>query len=148
MTDTRYEAPSGALFAASNRIVGGLARIGAAPKGVHELQTVGRRTGEIRRTPVNVLAVGDRRFLFSPRGHTQWVRNVRAGGAVALRRGRRTDAVTLLELDDADKPAIIRHYLDKWGWQVADFVGGLTVSSVDGEILAVASGFPVFEVRV
>ncbi len=148
MTDTRYEAPSGAMFTASNRVVGGLARVGAAPKGVHELQTVGRSTGEIRRTPVNVLVVDDRRFLFSPRGNTQWVRNVRAGGAVALRRGRRTDVVALAELDASAKPAIIRGYLDRWSWQVSDFVGGLTATSSDEEILAVASGFPVFEVRV
>ncbi|QRY61208.1 nitroreductase family deazaflavin-dependent oxidoreductase [Gordonia sp. PDNC005] len=148
MNDTRYEAPSGTMFTASNRLVGGLARIGAAPKGVHELRTVGRRTGEVRRTPVNVLDVGGRRFLFSPRGNTQWVRNVRAGGAVGLRRGRRTAAVTLAELDDAAKPEIIRDYLTKWGWQVSDFVCGLTAASSDDEILAVAEGFPVFEVRV
>ena len=148
MNDTRYEAPSGTMFTASNRLVGGLARIGAAPKGVHELWTVGRRTGEVRRTPVNVLDVGGLRFLFSPRGNTQWVRNVRAGGAVGLRRGRSTAAVTLAELDDAAKPAIIRDYLTKWGWQVSDYVCGLTAASSDDEILAVAEGFPVFEVRV
>ncbi len=147
MTDTRYHEPTGALFAASKRIVGGLARIGAAPRAVHELQTVGRRTGEVRATPVNVLDLDGRRYLFSPRGRTQWVRNVRAGGAVALRRGRRVEPIDLLELDDRAKPRIIRAYLAAWGWQVADIVDGLGADSSDDEILAVASGFPVFEVR-
>ncbi|GEE03725.1 nitroreductase [Gordonia spumicola] len=147
MSKNRYREPAGAAFAASNAVVGALARLGAAPRSVHELQTVGRRTGAVRTTPVNVLELDGVRYLFSPRGHTQWVRNVRAGGAVGLRRGRRVESVTLAELDDAVKPRIVRAYLDRWGWQVADFVDGLAADSSDADILAVAPGFPVFEVR-
>ncbi|MCF8610302.1 nitroreductase family deazaflavin-dependent oxidoreductase [Gordonia sp. HY285] len=151
MNDTtaadRYIEPTGRLGFALNKLVGSLARIGFAPSGCYDLQVPGRVSGELRTTPVNVLDLDGVRYLVSARGRTQWVRNVRAGGEVTLRRGRRSEAVTLVELDDDRKPELIRAYLTRWAWQVAAFDEGLAPDSTDAEILDAAPGMPVFEVR-
>ena len=143
----RYIAPTGRLNITVNKFIGVLARLGFAPTGCYDLQVPGRVSGELRTTPVNVLDLDGARYLVAARGRTQWVRNVRAGGAVTLRRGRRSEPVTLVELPDDRKPELIREYLTRWAWQVSAFDEGLQPDSTDAEILAAAPGMPVFEVR-
>ncbi|GAA4676261.1 nitroreductase/quinone reductase family protein [Gordonia humi] len=145
-TTDRYVAPTGRLNIAVNKFVGVLARIGVAPNGCHDLQVPGRTSGELRRTPVNVLQLHGARYLVAARGRTQWVRNVRAGGEVSLRRGRRVEPVTLVELGDDRKPELVREYLTRWAWQVSAFDEGLAPDSTDEQILDAAPGMPVFEV--
>ena len=75
---------------------------------------------------VNVLTVDDVDYLVSPRGTTQWVRNVRAAGAVEMGprwHRRRLDAT---ELADSAKPELLRRYLDRWYWEVKGHIAGLT----------------------
>jgi deazaflavin-dependent oxidoreductase (nitroreductase family) len=78
----------------------------------------GRRSGEWRQVPVNVLELGGERFLVSTRGNSEWVRNLRAAGSGELRRGGRTEPFTAAEADDVDKPPIIEAYLARWGGRV------------------------------
>ncbi|MBM7366818.1 nitroreductase/quinone reductase family protein [Gordonia hydrophobica] len=136
----------GRLLTLSNAAVGGLARLGAAPRACHELTVPGRVSGRVAARPVNVLDSDGRRFVMSPRGTTQWVQNVRAGGAVTLRHGRHSETVRLVELADDAKPDLLREYLRRWGWQVSAFVNGLTADSSDADFHAAAARFPVFEI--
>ena len=131
-----------------NPIVSRLTRWGVSVWGSRVLEVPGRVSGEIRSTPVNVLTVGDRRYLVAPRGRTQWVRNVRSAGSCDLRVGRRREHVALVELDDADKPEILRAYLRRWKWEVGQFFDGVGPDSADAELLSAAPKHPVFEVRV
>jgi deazaflavin-dependent oxidoreductase (nitroreductase family) len=110
------------------------------------LSVPGRTSGAIRSTPVNVLTVGERRFLVAPRGETQWVLNVRAAGGCSLRVGRRVESVQVRELDDRAKPEILRSYLRRWKWEVGQFFGGVGQDSSDDELLAIAGNHPVFEI--
>jgi deazaflavin-dependent oxidoreductase (nitroreductase family) len=48
--------------------------------GVEQLTVIGRRTGRLRHVPVIPVRVGRRRYLVSPFGETEWVRNLRAAG--------------------------------------------------------------------
>ena len=48
------------------------------------LEVKGRKSGEWRKTPVNPLDFDGERYLVAPRGHTQWVRNMRASGGGRL----------------------------------------------------------------
>jgi len=50
--------------------------------GTEVLEVTGRRSGEPRRVPVIPLSHDGGRFLVSPRGETQWVRNLRATAGV------------------------------------------------------------------
>jgi deazaflavin-dependent oxidoreductase (nitroreductase family) len=107
----------------------------------------GRKSGEPRSTPVNLLELDGERYLVAPRGNTQWVRNARAAGVGELQLGRRTEAVELVELPADQRVPVLRVYLTKWGWEVGRFVEGLSKKSTDAEIAAVAPGMPVFHVR-
>lgn len=96
--------------------------------------------------PVNPLEIDGQTFLVAPRGHTQWVRNLRAAGTGRLRRGRRRVVFVATELADADKAPIIRAYLEEWAFEVGKFFDGITKDSTDVELAAVAAGFPVFHI--
>lgn len=146
MTATaRYIAPSRstALF---NSAVAGLTRLGVSVWGSRVLAVRGRTSGEWRTTPVNLLTVAGERYLVAPRGVTQWVRNIRVAGGGELHVGRRTEAVTVTELDDAAKPVILREYLRRWKFEVGVFFDGVDASADDATLLAIAPGYPVFRV--
>jgi deazaflavin-dependent oxidoreductase (nitroreductase family) len=146
--DLRYLEPKGGtlLF---NRIVARLTRMGLSVWGSRELQVVGRRSGELRTTPVNLLELGDATYLVAPRGTTQWVRNLRAAqGRGGLRLGRHVDEFTSAEVADADKVEVLRAYLRRWKFEVGAFFDGVDASSSDEELLAIAPGHPVFRIEI
>ncbi|GBP99323.1 hypothetical protein SSP531S_07180 [Streptomyces spongiicola] len=105
----------------------------------------GRKSGRMQRLPVNPHRHGGEQYLVSARGHSQWVRNMRAAGGGELRVGRRVRGFTAVEVvDDAAKLPVLRTYLKHWGWEVAGYFNGVTAKSSDEEILAAAPDHPVF----
>lgn len=86
------------------------------------------------------------RYLVAPRGHAEWVRNIRVAGGGELRLGPKTEPITVTELADAQKPPVIRAYLKRWGWEVGRFLDGLTHRATEDELLAAAPGVPVFRI--
>ncbi|MEV4635580.1 nitroreductase/quinone reductase family protein [Rhodococcus coprophilus] len=141
---TRYIGPKG-LDSVMNRFFNTLPRLGISVAGSRLLAVRGRKSGEWRTTMVNVLTAADgARYLVAPRGHTQWVRNLRASGTGELRLGRRVETFSATEVADTDKIPVLREYLKRWGWEVVRFFEGVTKDSTDDELAAVAPGFPVF----
>ena len=52
------------------------------PLGFNGLITIrGRKSGLLRTTPVAIIEVSGRRWVWAPWGDVQWVRNLRAAGA-------------------------------------------------------------------
>ena len=143
-TTARYLAPGRFTRRVANPALAGLARLGLSIKGSHVLAVRGRTTGEWRTTPVNPLELDGRRYLVAPRGHTQWVRNLRAAGEGELRLGRRHEPFRATELADADKPPVLRAYLANWKAEVGVLFDGLDEHATDERLLAAAPGFPVF----
>ncbi len=86
-------------------------------------------------------------FLVAPRGHTQWVKNLRASGQGRLRVGRRTQAFAAVELGDDEKVPLLRAYLKKWKFEVGAFFDGVGPESPDAELRQVAPDHPVFRLR-
>ena len=115
--------------------------------GSRELRVQGRKSGQWRSNPVNLLTIDGQRYLVAPRGVTEWVRNMRVAGTGELRVGRRVEAFRGEEVADDVKAPIIREYLRRWKWEVGAFFPGLSAKSSDAEIAAVAEGFPVFKVH-
>ncbi|WP_433506800.1 nitroreductase family deazaflavin-dependent oxidoreductase [Pseudonocardia halophobica] len=142
----RYLAPKSGT-AVFNRIVAALTRAGISVMGSRVLAVRGRTSGQWRTTPVNLLQVEGERYLVAPRGHTQWVRNLRAAGTGELRLGRRVETFTAVELDDDEKLPILREYLRKWAWEVGAFFEDLDKDSPDDALRAAAPGFPAFRIR-
>src|SRR5512147_616145 len=100
---TRYVAPGGRMDTWSAAVVRWLTDHGISLFGSRVLVVPGRRSGEPRSVPVNLLELDGERYLVAPRGNTQWVRNARAAGAGQLRLGRRTEQVVLTELPAAER---------------------------------------------
>ncbi|MDZ4267816.1 MAG: nitroreductase family deazaflavin-dependent oxidoreductase [Mycobacterium sp.] len=140
----RYDVPGlGArLF---NTAIRRLAELGVSISGTTALQVRGRTTGEPRGVVVNLLSVDGRQYLVSPRGNTQWARNVRAAGVVEVGPRRRRAERRAAEVPDDAKPALLERYIDRWYWQVKGHVGGLSPASTAAERRAVAPSIPVFE---
>jgi deazaflavin-dependent oxidoreductase (nitroreductase family) len=111
------------------------------------LEVRGRKSGTPRQTPVNLLTIDGTRYLVAPRGHTQWVRNLRAGGEGRLLLGRRAESFTATELPDDDKPALLRAYLKRWKWEVGAFFGGVGPDSSDDELRRIAPDHPIFRIE-
>jgi deazaflavin-dependent oxidoreductase (nitroreductase family) len=143
---TRYLEPDWFTRNVFNRVVQALTRAGISVAGSRVLRVRGRKSGEWRENPVNLLTFGGDRYLIAPRGTTQWVRNLRASGDGELRVGRRTEAFSATELPDDVKLPLLREYLRKWGWEVGQFFEGIDKNSTDEQVEAIASGFPVFRV--
>lgn len=139
----RYDEPDRTARAA-NALIRKLAEVGISIAGSRALQVRGRKTGKARSVVINVLTVEGIDYLVSPRGSTQWVRNVRAAGVVDVGPRWRRRRLQATELADSAKPELVRRYLDKWYWEVKGHIAGLTPDSGDDEIRAAAASIPVF----
>jgi deazaflavin-dependent oxidoreductase (nitroreductase family) len=148
MTEQRYLAPGWFTRNVFNRAVRRLTKMGLSVMGSRELSVRGRTSGVWRATAVNLLAVDGESYLVSPRGNTQWVRNLRAAGDGKLRVGRRTESFTAQELSDDAKAVVLREYLRRWAWEVGVFFDGLNADSSDADLTAAAPGFPAFRLSI
>ena len=142
MSTTHYKRP-GWVTALSNRVVAGLARLGISLLGSRILEVPGRKSGEPRRTPVNLLVVDGERYLVAPRGHTQWVRNLRASGQGRLILGRKSEPFGATELADEEKVPVIREYFRRFRFEVGAFFD-IGPDAPDDEILRIAPDHPAF----
>ena len=141
----RYVGPGWFTRNVFNRVAAGLTRVGISV-GLAGAGGGGRKSGEPRRVPVNVLTVEG--------SGSWWLRVVRpsgcgtcgsrvracscsAGGATALRLG---DA-------DADKVPILRAYLKRWTWEVGVFFGGVEADSPGEELRQIAADHPIFHIE-
>ncbi len=140
---TRYEEPNRAAQAA-NTVIRWLAELGISIAGTRALRVRGRKSGKQRGVVINLLTVDGVDYVVSPRGNTQWARNVRAAGVVEIGPRWRRQRTGINELTDAAKPELLKRYLARWYWQVKDYVVGLTPESTDEQLRAAAPMIPVF----
>ena len=140
----RYDAPNVAARA-GNELIRWLAEAGISIAGTRALRVRGRKSGRRRGVVINVLSVDGRDYVVSPRGNTQWARNARSAGVVEMGPWWRSREVRIAEVADDTKPHLLKHYLDRWYWEVKGHVGGLTPQSTDNEMRSAAPSIPVFE---
>ena len=120
------------------------------PMGFNGLLTVpGRKTGQPRTTPVAIIEVDRRRWIWCPWGERHWVRNLRAAGRATIEVRRQTEPVTARELDPAERLVFFRDVL---GPLARSMRGGMWfIRTFDGVDLddpaAAAANRPVFELR-
>jgi deazaflavin-dependent oxidoreductase (nitroreductase family) len=129
-----------------NPTVAALTRLGVSVWGSRVLRVRGRKSGEWRESPVNLLTFDGNRYLVAPRGLTHWVRNIRVTGAGELKLGSRVEAIHVTEVPDADKVEILRHYLKRWKVEVGIFFDGVGPDSPGSELRRIAPDHPVFRI--
>jgi deazaflavin-dependent oxidoreductase (nitroreductase family) len=84
--------------------------IGAGlPLGPNVLLTVRGRTSGLPRTfPIAIMESGGRRFVQSPYGEVNWVRNLRADGEAVITRGHHSEEVDAVELTPEEAGPLLR----------------------------------------
>jgi deazaflavin-dependent oxidoreductase (nitroreductase family) len=142
-----YQRPGWFTRNVFNRLIALLTRLGVSVVGSRELRVRGRKSGEWRTTPVNLLTIGSDRYLVAPRGQTEWVKNLRVAGTGELRVGRRVEEFEATEIADDDKPEILRDYLRRWKFEVGVFFGGVDAKSSDEDLRRIAPDHPVFAIK-
>jgi deazaflavin-dependent oxidoreductase (nitroreductase family) len=95
----------------SNTIVTALLRAGIKMGNMTLLTVRGRKSGQLRTTPVALIEQDGQRWLVAPYGAVNWVRNLRAAGEATLTRGRRTEHVTVTELGAKEAAVILKESL-------------------------------------
>ena len=79
------------------------------PMGFNGLLTVrGRTSGEPRTTPLAIIDVDGRRWVWSPWGDVHWVRNLRAAGEATVTVRRQEVRVRAVELDPDERIGFFR----------------------------------------
>ncbi len=139
-----YQAPGWFTTNVFNRLVAAFTRAGVSVWGSRVLEVRGRKSGEWRQTPVNLLKHEGAEYLVAPRGQTQWVKNLRVSGEGSLRVGRRTQSFRAVELAETDAPPVLRAYLKKWKVEVGVFFDGVGPESSEEELRRIAPDHPVF----
>jgi deazaflavin-dependent oxidoreductase (nitroreductase family) len=129
-----------------NRLVALLTRLGISMAGSRVLEVRGRKSGEWRRTPVNLLVFEGERYLVAPRGETQWVRNMRVSGGGRLVLGNRSEEFSATEVGEEQKPPLLRAYLEKWKWEVGAFFDGVGPDASDEELRRIGPDHPAFRI--
>jgi deazaflavin-dependent oxidoreductase (nitroreductase family) len=127
-----------------NRLIAALTGSGVSVLGSRVLEVKGRSSGQLRRTPVNLLDFEGERYLVAPRGETQWARNLRASGEGRLLVGKRSELFTATEVADDEKAPLLRAYLKRWKFEVGVFFDGVGPDSSDDELRDAAPKHPVF----
>ena len=143
----RYVRPGWFTQHVFNPVVAMLTRAGLSVWGSRELRVRGRKSGEWRTTPVNVLSHDEVRYLVAPRGVTQWVRDLRVTGEGELRVGRRIEPFRATEIADENKIPILRAYLKRWKAEVGVFFSGVSATSPEDDVRRIAPDHPVFRIE-
>ncbi|MFH8974606.1 nitroreductase family deazaflavin-dependent oxidoreductase [Streptomyces sp. NPDC017890] len=146
-THTHVQKPGWLTVNVFNRTVAWLTRRGLSVWGSRVLAVRGRKSGQWRTTPVNLLTVDGQQYLIAPRGHVQWTHNMRAAGGGELRLGKHVDVFAATEVADDDKPPLLRAYLKRWKAEVGIFFNGVGPGSSDTELRRIAPDHPVFRIE-
>jgi deazaflavin-dependent oxidoreductase (nitroreductase family) len=145
---THYKEPGWFTKNVFNPGVAGATRLGISVLGSRVLRIRGRTSGEWRSTPVNLLTSNGDRYLVSPRGETQWVRNLRAAdGEGELVLGKKVEPFHAVEVPDDDKVDILRAYLKRWKFEVGQFFEGVNADSSPEAMRGIAPEHPVFRIE-
>jgi len=143
--DAAFRQPN-ALEKLFNRFFGFLVGLGLGMKHNYLVEVRGRKSGKLYSTPIDLLELSGRRYLVAPRGRTQWVRNAEAAGEVTLKKGSFRRRYRLRAIPDADKPPLLKAYLDSFKTTVQRYFP-VPAGSDTQAFAAIAANYPVFELE-
>ena len=121
----------------------------AGPGGVpmYLLTVRGRKSGQPRTIPIVVLERDGKRYLVSPYGIVDWVRNVRAAREAILTRARRSEQVRVVELPSKEAALVLRTSFEQG---IPSFLAKyfeVTAQSSPEEFVQAAARHPVFSLE-
>jgi deazaflavin-dependent oxidoreductase (nitroreductase family) len=93
-----------------------LLRAGVKMETTSLLTVHGRTSGQPHTVPVILVKQDGQRWLVASYGVVQWVRNLRTAGMATLTRGRRSEAISVIELPAQEAAPILKQYLLNGAW--------------------------------
>lgn len=82
----------------------------------------GRKSGQPRTTPISVVERDGKRYLMTPYGVVDWVRNLRAAGEATLTRGHLTQTIRAQELPSGEASLVLQAFIQS-GHPIGRFFG-------------------------
>jgi deazaflavin-dependent oxidoreductase (nitroreductase family) len=128
-----------------NAFISWLASLGVTPSDTVTLEVKGRRSGRVYSNAVTWVEVDGQRYLVSPRGESEWVRNARAAGGEAVTRRRGRHQVRLEEMPVEQRAPILQAYLKKTAVATRQHFG-LSRDAPLEEFERIAGRHPVFRI--
>jgi len=93
----------------NNAMISSLLRLGVHVWSFSLLTVRGRKSGKPIETPLAIFVQDQKRYLLTPYGVVNWVRNLRAaGGEATLTRNRHTEQIQAIELEPEAAAPILR----------------------------------------
>src|SRR3989440_12933532 len=93
----------------NNFMISSLLRLGIKLWSFSLLTVRGRKSGKPIETPIAIFVQEGKRYLITPYGVVNWVRNLRAaGGEATITRSRRTEKIHAIELEPVAAAPIFR----------------------------------------
>lgn len=132
---------------ARNRVIVFFHRLGLPFGPMYLLTVPGRVSGIARTTPVAPVVVDGVRYVVQAYPQSDWVKNARASGHGVLARGRRRQAVDLVEIPEAERAPILRQFPHQNPRGVRAFIkNGLAESGFSDSFGAAAPRCPLFRI--
>lgn len=94
----------------ANRVVILLERLGLPLGTMHILSVPGRKSAQMRTTPVSLLTLNGQRYLVGGMIDADWVKNACAARWGLLAYGRKKERIALIELPEAERVPILREF--------------------------------------
>jgi|GEM_PF-199426 len=86
----------------------GFKLVGPGNYPMYLLTVRGRKSGLPRTVPIVIIQQNGKRYLASPYGIVDWIRNLRTAGEAILTRGRRSETVNARELPTGEAALVLR----------------------------------------
>jgi len=132
----------------ANPVIVALQRRGVVIGTMRLLSVPGRKSGELRTTPVSPMTTDGERYIIAGFEGADWVKNVRRAGWGILARGRKEKRVILVELPTGERAPVLREFPLKVPRGVQFFRQLYSIDGTPEEFEALASRCPVFRVEV
>jgi deazaflavin-dependent oxidoreductase (nitroreductase family) len=129
-----------ALLRAGVKLVGPFLFFGNYP--MYLLTVRGRKSGQPRTVAIAIMQRNGKRYVGSPYGIVDWVRNLRAAGEAMLTRGRRSETIRATEVAPKEAALILREEI-KLGNPFMRFYGVTAESSLE-DLERATLGHPLF----
>jgi deazaflavin-dependent oxidoreductase (nitroreductase family) len=95
-------------FMTTTLLRAGVKLVGPGKYPMYLLTVRGRKSGVPRTVPIVTLEQNGQRYLISPYGIVDWVRNLRAAGEAVITRGHRAETVNAIELPPREAALVLR----------------------------------------
>ena len=134
------------MFKAGNVFMRSMLTLGISLNGTTLITVPGRKSGRPRSTPITMVEFDGQRYVQSPFGSVDWVRNLRAAGRATLSWGRRHETVIATELSPEQAAPVIRSILPRAPKVIQDYFDVTPESSLE-EFIRDAPNHAVFAVH-